>query len=336
MTRLGRILKTAVAIPVSAAAAVGVARLVNGRRYPTPHGFPDDLGNSERYSLDQPGMKITRLHGDYLNGFDLAPSPQTREGLIVIWGGSEGGPDFNRAVRLASQGYRVLSLFYFGQPNQQPRLAGVPLEFFEEVLAWRDENAADGPLTVIGTSRGAELALVLQARYAQIDNVVVYSPTRYAWQGLDFRHEQSSWSWHGAPVPYVSFRNASTESSTRMFWAMLTNTPIPLRMQYASAAVNDQRSEAARIPFMLSGNLLAFAGDDDAMWPSERAAEYWAQFAPGRTEAHVFAGAGHLFGPLEGWAGGYQMGGSWGANQAAMVESNAILDARLAAWHPVR
>lgn len=324
------------AVLAAAAAAIGTTRLVNHRRYPTPHGFPDDLDNAARYDLDQPGMTITKVQGEYLNGFQLHPDAQTREGLVVIWGGSEGGPDFNRAVRLASHGYQVLSLFFFGQPNQRPVLANVPLDFFDEVLAWRNEHVPNGPLTVIGTSRGAELALVLQARYPQINNLVVYSPTRYSWQGLDFGREQPSWTWRGEPVPYVSFRHAAPGSKARMFAAMIGNTPVQLRMQHASAAAHDPNSEAARIRLGLSGNLLAFAGDDDAMWPGEQAAEYWGRQVPGRTEAHIFPGAGHLFGPLDGWAGGYAMGGSWGANQAAFTESNALLDARLAAWHPVR
>lgn len=336
MARFERALGSFAVALASIAATIGTIRLVNQRRYPTPHGFPNDLDDPARYELEQPGMTITPVRGDYLNGFELRPDALTREGLIVIWGGSEGGPDFNRAVRLASHGYHVLSLFFFGQANQQPKLASVPLDFFDEVLTWRAQQAPTGALTVIGTSRGAELALVLQARYPQIDNLVVFSPTRYAWQGLDFRQEQSSWTWRGEPLPHVSFRHANLGSRLRMLAAMVGNTPVQLRMQHASAAAHDPNSEAARIRFGLSGNLLAFAGDDDAMWPGEQAAEYWGRQVPGRTEAHIFPGAGHLFGPLDGWAGGYAMGGTWGANQAAYTESNAILDARLAAWHPVR
>lgn len=335
MTRFGRLGAAVAAALVGLAGTIAALRVVNARRYPAPHGFPTDLGQAGQYQLDQPKMTIIPISGEYLNGFWLVPDSVTRRGLVVIWGGSEGSPEFDRAVRIASHGYRVLALFYFGQPNQQPKLANVPLDFFDEVVAWYDRHAGDGPLTVIGLSRGAELALLLQERYPQIDNVVVFSPTKYAWQGLDYRRELPSWTWRGQPVPYVSFRYAMRTSTARMFADMLTNRPVHLRMQHASAAAHDPGSEAARIGFNLKGHLLAFAGDEDALWPSEQAAEYWASLAPGRTEAKIFPGAGHLFGPLDGWAAGYAMGGNWGANQAALNESNAMLDARLAAWHPL-
>lgn len=180
------------------------------------------------------------------------------------------------------------------------------------------------------------MALALQAHYPEIDNVVVYTPTTHVWQGLDFTTEKSSWTWRGQPLPHVSFRHSDPATFAHMLSAMAFNYPIRLNEQYASALATDPGRDAAAIEFKLTGHLLAFAGDDDAMWPAADAARHWGAAAPGRTEAHVFPGAGHMFGPFDGWAGGYAMGGSRAANMAAQTASDEVLDAALAAWHPAR
>lgn len=333
MKRLGRFLLRALAVVVVLVVLVFAVRLVNGLRYPTPESLTGDLKDASRYSLSQPGMTVERLTGDYLNGFHLHPDAVTHRGLVVLWGGSDGGPDYSRAVRLAGQGYEVLSLFFFGQANQKPLLAEVPLDFFDEVLAWRAQHVPDGPLTVLGTSKGAELALALQARYPEIDNVVVYTPTEYVWQGLDFSRPASSWTFRGEPLPYVSTQRAAPSATAAMFAAMLLNYPMPLRELYATAAASDPNAAEARIPLELTGHLLAFAGDDDAMWPGDVAANALGAVDPPRTEAHVYPAAGHLFGDHEGWANGLALGGAPAANAAAGTDSDAILDAALAAWH---
>ena len=334
MKRATKVLLIIIAVPLTLALVVLGIRFVNGLRYPAPANAVDDPKDPAQYALTQPGMTVERVEGDYLSGFHLRPDTTTQQGLVVTWGGSDGGPDYDRAVRLAGQGYEVLSLFFWGQPNQTPTLANVPLDFFDEVLAWRAEHVPHGPLTVIGTSRGAELALMLQTKYAEIDNLVVFTPTEYAWQGLDFRVEQPSWTWRGEPVPYVSFRHSDPGATAAMFGAMLLNTPIPLRAQHETAVANDPNAESARIPLVFTGNLLAFAGDDDAMWPGEIAARSWGDAAPPRTEAHIYPGAGHMFGDISGWGGGYALGGDQTANAAALQASSEVLNTRLAQWHP--
>lgn len=57
--------------------------------------------------------------------------------------------------------------------NQQKELVKVPLEFFDEVLKYIDENAKDASvITLYGASKGAELSLNLAVRYPEIDNVI--------------------------------------------------------------------------------------------------------------------------------------------------------------------
>lgn len=333
MKKLGKVLLGILGVVVALVLVVVVIRVINDQRYPDPEGFtPQDAAS---YSLTQPGMKIERVQGDYLNGFHFKPDQVKHQGLVVVFGGSEGSPDYNRAKQLAGEGYEVLGLFFFGQPNQRPLLSEVPLDFFDEVLQWRTKNNNTGPLTVIGTSKGAEITLALQARYPEIDQAVVFTPTAYSYPGLEFgRYEKGSWFYKNEPVPYLSFRKADASTMWPMFSAMLFNSPFRYREQYASTLANasPEEKDAARFPIKAK-KVVAFAGDQDAMWPAEEAAQELAKSSP-NVEPHIYPGAGHMFGPVGEYIGKVEMGGSQPANEAAKADSDKVLLTRLAEWHP--
>lgn len=183
----------------------------------------------------------------------------------------------------------MLALYFFGQGGQQKLLSEVSLDFFSEVLS---KMNASGPLTVIGVSKGAELAANLAIRYPEIDNVVLYAPADYTYAGLDFSRDASSFTWHEDPVPFASLR-VNHDNSMRDFARMIIGLPVSCRSSYEAAAVaagQDARIESAAF----DGNDLAFAGGQDRMWQSEVAARAMAEANPG-IEAVVFDDAGHLF-----------------------------------------
>lgn len=128
-------------------------RVYNGQKYPITDASNSGM-SSDKSSYDT-SERVTAIEGDYLNGFHFHPVEKKHRGVVVVYGGSEGSPDYDRAKQLASDGYEVLSLFFFGQPNQKPTLANVPLEQFDEVADYIEENTdSTGPVTVIGTSKG--------------------------------------------------------------------------------------------------------------------------------------------------------------------------------------
>ncbi|MCT1493149.1 acyl-CoA thioester hydrolase [Corynebacterium sanguinis] len=225
----------------------------------------------------------------------------------------------------------MLALYFFGQGGQQKLLSEVSLDFFSEVLS---KMNASGPLTVIGVSKGAELAANLAIRYPEIDNVVLYAPADYTYAGLDFSRDASSFTWHEDPVPFASLR-VNHDNSMRDFARMIIGLPVSCRSSYEAAAVaagQDARIESAAF----DGNDLAFAGGQDRMWQSEVAARAMAEANPG-IEAVVFDDAGHLFSEdIEkaiGRSWEYMMGGTIEGNREAKRESDEILYDRLARWH---
>src|SRR5699024_1143079 len=334
MRRVSRfLLRALTALVVLVLIVVGV-RLINGWRFGSESDAdPQDLAS---YELEHEGMSIEQLDGDYLSGFHLVPDEVSRDGVVVTFGGSDGGPDFERAVELAGEGYEVYALFFFGQDGQPSELDRVPLEFFDEVTARIEEEIVrPGPVTVIGTSKGAELALLLAAEHEVIDNVVTFAPTMHAYQSLKFGAETtSSWTLDGEDVPYLSFQRASIGSTARMFAALAFNYPVAYRSTYVSVVERAPAEEeaAARLdPDAVSGSLLVFAGGDDEMWQSDTAAQQIQEAAP-EAEVHLYPQAGHAFSG-EGHWGGLAMGGAAEASRGAARGSAAVLHERLATWH---
>lgn len=337
MKRLRRILLRVVLVLLAVALLFAGIRFVNGLRYPNPALPNPTPRDAASYQLNQAGTTITPISGTYLRGFHLVPATVSHKGIVFTWGGSDGGCDFEHATDLAKQGYEVIALFYFGQPGQREALQQVPLEFFGEALDYAKQHARSAsPVTVLGTSRGAELALLLPTYYPQIDNVVVFTPSEYVWQGLDYGSGivASTWTWQGTDVPFLPMTRASGDATRELILAMALNYLARLRPTFTTALAGDPSGlAAARIDLSkVRGHLLAFAGTDDQMWPGDDAARDLQVRRPHDTEAHVYEAAGHLFYLPGSWANGYLLGGTADANAAAKAASDGVLAERLAAW----
>lgn len=331
----GKILLALVVLILVLGLVVAGLRAVNAKRYPFA-AAGDGQSEMDKASYEA-STSIEPIEGDYLNGFHFRPDTKLHSGVVVTYGGSEGSPDYGRAKELADEGYEVLSLFFFGQPNQVPTLANVPLEQFDEVVAYVEENVADPkPLTVVGTSKGAEFAELLAAHGFPVDNVVAFAPAHYSYSGLDFTGGQDfpSFTLRGGAVPYATFRDANFGTGLRSMWDAVTGYPVSYRDTYVQAA--GKAPEGARIDLSgFAGNVVLFGGADDRMWQSDTAADSLAAQNP-RIEAHVYPRAGHAFFPdaselPNGWQ--EMLGGTVEGNRDAYEQSHAIFWERLAEWH---
>lgn len=336
MKLLGRILLGIVAFVVAMVVLVLAIRFVNGLRYPSPPAGPDPRAVAS-YTTTQPGMTVTHVEQGSMNGFHLKPEAIRHQGVVITYGGSEGSPDYQRAVALAKEGYEVLSLFFWGQGNQTPTLKQVPLEGLDEVVAWVDAHAVSPrPITLIGGSKGAEYALLEATRSDRVDNVILFAPASHAYPGLDYSSPEmrSSWTQGGQDVPFITFEHGDLGASLNMYGGMLLNYPIAYRGPYETSEMGTPDPEPARIKVeRFDGKMLVFAGAKDMMWQSDRAAEIIRQHKPD-AEVHVYPDAGHLFG-LDNWyVMGLAMGGTADGNKQALDDSRKVVLERLAAWHP--
>jgi dienelactone hydrolase len=208
------------------------------------------------------------LIGTFFHPADAGPHPG-----ILILSGSSGTMREQDAALLAAHGYCTLALAYFGREHLPPALVEIPLEYFEIALQWLQSSPMvnSEPIAVIGTSKGAEAALLLGATFPTIRAVVGYAPSAVVFEGLGTNASElnkSSWSYRGQALPFVSVKEtpafAQYVENCRQ-----QNEPFACRSLYLASLQDIDHVKQATIEVeKINGPLLLISGQDDQMWPS--------------------------------------------------------------------
>ncbi|WP_033219535.1 acyl-CoA thioester hydrolase/BAAT C-terminal domain-containing protein [Kitasatospora phosalacinea] len=201
-------------------------------------------------------------------GVLMEPDAGSGTGVLVL-AGSSGRVERRRARLLAEQGHLALAVRWFGGPGQPPGICEVPLETFVRAVDLLRSHGAER-VALLGTSKGAEAALLTAVHEPRVDAVVALSPTSLVWcnvgPGRDGRHRpwRSSWTWRGEPLPFVPMHGDSWEPDGP------GDGPVAIRGWYElSERTHARRLAAAAIPVeRAAADILLVAGGDDAMWPS--------------------------------------------------------------------
>jgi dienelactone hydrolase len=251
----------------------------------------------------------------------LPPHADGAPGLVILSGsnGGLGGP--SAAALLTGYGVATLALAHWSYPGTPDRLRDIPIEVVGRGCDWLrgQPGVADRPPTVMGISRGGELALLAGAylpdRVGHVISDVGSGVPWGAW-GPDTDVNETAWTFQGRPIQQIR-----------------EDEDDPYRW------VDDPDAVArAEIPVeRCSGRVLLLSADDDQVWPSTRLSEIAQQRAVrhgagDRVEHVVHRGAGHGSGappgyPIqegtvgEGDGGSFSFGGTRAANQAARRES---------------
>lgn len=217
--------------------------------------------------------------------------------LLVWLGGSEGGMGMTHERRAAERqayldaGFALLVVGYFGLPGtpsglDRIELSGV-LKAIEDTRLNPVIDAAK--LSVLGVSKGAELALVLASRSAQISTVIAVVGSEVVFASPEWYSTSSSWSWQGKAMPFVPFD-----------WRSV----VPLmqgnfRKSHEIAMQNQQAYQQALIPVQqMQADVLFVSGTADELWPSSEMSDRMMltlqqhQY-PHRYQHLKIAGAGH-------------------------------------------
>jgi dienelactone hydrolase len=263
-----------------------------------------------------------------------------RPGVILL-GGSEGGLHELDAALLANHGFAVLALAYFGTDGVPPFLVEIPLEYFETAVGFLRAHPAvgNGPVGILGGSRGGEAALLIGTTFDGVAAVVSTVGSGVLTQGIGPGRDLvemagtpvPSWTLGGKPLPYL--RNRITPELRSQ---IASGEPVELGLVFEPGMADVAEVEANAIPVERSrGAVLLVSAGQDRMWPcgpmSEVAARRLAAADIPHEHLH-FADAGHPIAPppyglatelvSPGPGVTFAMGGTPSANAAA----------RAAAW----
>lgn len=206
----------------------------------------------------------------------VAPAGGSDIGVLVP-AGSSGRIERERAHILAQQGMTALSIRWFGGSGQSPGSCEIPLETFTTAVDFLQTNGAER-IGVLGSSKGADAALLTSVHDPLVDVVIALSPTSRVWcdvgPGRDGAQHpyRSSWTWRQQALPFIPLDDSWTPAEPG-------SGPVAIRGWY-------ERSELAFAHLLPPAeialdqdraDILLVAGEDDAMWPSLPFAEQLAQ-----------------------------------------------------------
>lgn len=217
-------------------------------------------------------LKSIQFNESRMTGELILPSTAAGEKLpaILTLGGSEGGIPFNKSMMdsLASQGYVVLRLAYFKTDSLPDELNKIPLEYFENALAFLHQHEAvdKNKIGLLGVSKGAEAALLLASKRPEIKTVVAHVPSNVVWYGLsqNMMEAQSSWTYLDEPIPFMPYGKPATGWQTSRI------------ADYYEAGFEqhpDKESAAIIEVEKINAPILLTSGGQDNIWPSEKMAE---------------------------------------------------------------
>lgn len=219
---------------------------------------------------------------DDLVGTLYEPAAEGPHPAVVELHGSAGRLSDSTAKALANEGYATLAIDHFGAGDPIPDdHRNVPLSYFDTAVDWlRDRpGVREGPVGLVGASRGAELALLLGARRDWVGAVVSYAGSAVMW---DTPSGEPAWTDGGEPVPHV--------------------VADPTPGASVEQGLTDEQLERATVHVEeTDGPVLLLSGGDDEVWQ----ARYLSDLAMERLEAaefthrfahHTYDGVGHYIG----------------------------------------
>ena len=239
--------------------------------------------------------------GTFAHPNDGSPHP----GVLVLHG-SDSVDLASAATLLASEGYSVLALRWFGIEDRPSHMVNVDLNDIDCAVTHmvNGEFVLGDKIAVIGLSRGAELALEVAAHNANVGLIIALSPSsiRQAGMGENYSFKDPAWVRNGEPLEWVNGGNGFG-----MMLSFLSSVirRKPMRQTRGFLGTLNKNVEAVERSTIqveqCKGPIVLIAGDDDGLWPSREYADRivgrlkdldW----PGTLRVECMPGAGHFVG----------------------------------------
>lgn len=218
-------------------------------------------------------VQLTQAANGLAGTYETVPDGQ-RHAAVLALGGSEGGAPVGLAAALAARGIPTLAQAYFKAPGLPDTLSKIPLETFDQGLAWLRSQPDVDPnrIWVQGGSRGSEAALLVATLHPDlVHGVLVASPSNVALGDVP-PTGASAWTLGGQPVPFTAEHN----------------TPAPTDVPDAVIAAEK-----------VNGPVIAVCGGQDTLWSSCRYGQAIIARLDGAKDPHphqlwTYPQAGHL------------------------------------------
>lgn len=208
----------------------------------------------------------------------MIPTAPSGLGILVL-AGSSGRIDTARAGLFARHGATAESIRWLSADGP----CEIPIELFQTRV--RDLRRSCDHILVVGSSFGAEAALLTGAHTPEVDGVIAFAPSDVVWAGVRPDGTQTShWTLSGRPLPFIPFLTD---------WHPDTDPPRFRPLYELSRAANPDAAEAATIPTARIPHLILIAGNDDQVWPSTDHALSLARNRPTPTTLVLDEEAGH-------------------------------------------
>ncbi|HTU12834.1 MAG TPA: acyl-CoA thioester hydrolase/BAAT C-terminal domain-containing protein [Allosphingosinicella sp.] len=207
----------------------------------------------------EPAVQITLREAGIAARFYPPAGGTPSNAAVLMLNGSDGGyPSAQAASDLAAAGHPVLAVAYasgFGAPIEglPAQVANIDLAYVERAIDWLHTRVGRSrPVALMGLSRGAELALLVATRRADVAGVIAFSPSSVLWPGVgDASGRTPSWTSGGQPLPYVARPNLVGHAA------------------FAAALADGATVRRAVIPAeRIAGPILLISSRSDNIWPA--------------------------------------------------------------------
>lgn len=188
--------------------------------------------------------------------------------LIVAFGGSQGGNTWTedywseKRNMFLQQGYAILSIGYFNTENTPATLDRISINaIYDTIKKVSNHPKIDrSKIALLGSSRGAELALNLASRYNDINTVVALVPSHVTFPALTVTANTSAWTFNDKEIAYIKipFKAilSSIQGNTQRTWEIVLES---------EKSSKNSVIEAEKI----NGSILLLSAKDDELWPSK-------------------------------------------------------------------
>ena len=184
---------------------------------------------------------------------------------VAFFGGSTGGAYAPLAAAVAGSGYVTFVSAYFGVEGRPARLERIDLGAQLDALRWFADAEGLDSLVLVGTSRGAELALLLaRTGDAPIEGVVAISPPAVVY-AASTSSDAPAWRHEGedvGPPTEAGYRRVTRDLRAAEAREEERVETIDALLEEDGAGYDLLLAEPPRVPVLL------IAGTEDGLWPA--------------------------------------------------------------------